>query len=77
MKIINPDVVPLLEFKDIVAGECVAIGIIETGVLIHYMERDMAVILEWTDMVKVGLTAKVEVENGGDTKEIAGPVTPV
>jgi len=78
MKIINPDVVPALEFKDIIADECVAIGVIETGVLIHYLERDTARILEWSDMVKIGLSDVLKpvetVED--DVREIDGPAKP-
>ena len=80
MKIINPDVVPALEFKDIIADECVAIGVIETGVLIHYMERDTAVILEWADMVRSGLEHVLKsVDNHIDesvAKEIDAPAKP-
>lgn len=56
MKEINVDVVPLLPVKEIINEECVALGIIETGVLVHYLDRDKAMIVEWSDIVDLGLS---------------------
>lgn len=56
MKDINVDVVPLLENRGIINGECVAMGVIDQGVLIHYLERDKARIIEWEDIVNLGLS---------------------
>jgi len=55
MKTINPDVIPALPISDIIAGECVAIGLLPGGVLIHFMERDAARLIEWDELVRHGL----------------------
>jgi hypothetical protein len=56
MKEINVDVVPLLPFKDVINEECVAMGIMENGVLVHYLNRERAIIVEWSDIVDLGLS---------------------
>lgn len=76
MQEINVDVVPLLENRGIINGECVAMGVIDQGVLIHYLERDIARIIEWEDIVNLGLADMLStitdatLTNG---HEIAGP----
>lgn len=71
MKTINPDVVPLLPMKDVINGECVAIGIIESGVLVHYLEKDTAKIIEWSDIVDFGM--KEMFRSITDAHQIDGP----
>jgi hypothetical protein len=53
---INIDVVPLLPVKGVINDECVAMDVLENGVLIHYISRDKALIIEWGDMVDLGLS---------------------
>lgn len=55
MKEINVDVVPVLPLQAVLNGECVAIGTVNGGIIVHYIERDKALIVEWDDIVKVGL----------------------
>lgn len=61
MKEINVDVVPLLPMKDIINGECVAIGVVEAGVLVHYIDRDIARIVEWSDIASCGIRSEPDV----------------
>ena len=77
MKKINVEVVPLLPMKDIINGEAVAFGIIDAGVLVHYLEKDIARIIEWEDIIGLGLglTSAIEPANT-ETKEIAAPEKP-
>jgi hypothetical protein len=81
MKTINPDVIPQLQFKDIIADECVAIEMIEAGILILYMERDAARLLEWKDLVTLGLKdvlkAKHDELDASIAKEIEAPAKPL
>jgi hypothetical protein len=53
---INIDVVPLLPVKGVINDECVAMDVLENGILIHYISRDKALIIEWGDMVDLGLS---------------------
>jgi hypothetical protein len=55
MKEINVDVIPLLPYKDVIGTECVAWDVSEAGVFIHYLDRDKARLVEWQDIVEVGL----------------------
>jgi len=77
---INPDVVPELQFKDIISDECVAIEMIEAGILILFMERDAARLIEWKDLVVLGrddiLKAKVTEPTDSPTREIQAPAKP-
>lgn len=52
---INIDVVPVLPVKGIINDECVAMDVLDNGVLIHYITRDRALIIEWSDIVDIGL----------------------
>jgi hypothetical protein len=53
---INIDVVPLLPVKGIINDECVAMDVLENGILVHYITRDKALIVEWSDIVDLGLS---------------------
>jgi hypothetical protein len=44
-----------LPVKDIIAGECVAYGIVDDGILIHYLERDLVRLITWEDIVGFGI----------------------
>jgi hypothetical protein len=81
MKTINPDVIPQLQFKDIIADECVAIEMIEAGVLILYMERDAARLLEWKDLVRLGLDDVLKSKKAElvemSAREIEAPTAPM
>jgi hypothetical protein len=44
-----------LPVKDIIAGECVAYGILDDGILIHYLERDIVRLITWEDIVGFGI----------------------
>jgi hypothetical protein len=52
---INVDVVPVLPVKSVIHGECVAYGIVESGILVHYINRNEAKIIEWDDIVATGM----------------------
>jgi len=53
---INIDVVPLLPVKGVINDECVAMDVLENGILVHYITRDKALIIEWSDIVDIGLS---------------------
>lgn len=55
MKLINVDVVPVLPLNGIFSGECVAMGMFENGVVVSYIERDIAVLIEWDEIIKNGI----------------------
>lgn len=44
-----------LPVKDIIAGECVSYGILDDGILIHYLERDIVRLITWEDIVGFGI----------------------
>ena len=77
MKEVSPDSIPALPEQAILNGECVALGIPNdgSGILIHYLTRDKAVLIEWGDIVTLGLTGTVPVptENKPQVRVIAGP----
>jgi hypothetical protein len=54
MKIINPDLVPLLPMSGIVCNECVAYGFVSEGIIVHYIDRNTAKLIEWADIVILG-----------------------
>lgn len=73
MKTISVDVVPELPIKDIICDECVAIGVIDSGILIHYMNQDVAKIVEWEDIVLLGMANDSQEIHTDDAKPIAAP----
>jgi len=54
MNLINIDVVPVLPMNGVFAGECVAMGIFDNGVVVSYIERDIAILLTWDEIVLGG-----------------------
>lgn len=74
------DQVPELPVQDILAGECVAYGVFDQGVLVHYLERDLARLVTWEDMVLVGIAEeqlhKCNSSDVSDVREIEKPVVP-
>ena len=75
---IPPDQVPVLPVQEIIAGEMVAYGVVDEGVLVHFLERDLVRLIEWSDIIPLGIREKLEISktSDGDLKEIAGPVVP-
>jgi hypothetical protein len=54
MELIPDDIIPVLPESLIVDEECVALGVVKQGVLIHYIERDNALLINWEDIVNLG-----------------------
>jgi hypothetical protein len=83
MKSINPDVVPVLPFNGIILDECVAIGSFENGVVVSFLEKNTAILIEWEEVVSLALIGmKDETKKAsaalpevivGDTREIEKP----
>jgi hypothetical protein len=71
MKELNVDVVPILPMNGVIGDECVAFGVIDSGILIHYIDREKAVIVEWDDIVKSGVFQILSPIT--DAHTIAGP----
>jgi hypothetical protein len=56
-------------------------GIFDDGILIHYVLKDIALLVTWEDIILLGLqdnleNSKIVVEEKGGLKEIPGPVVP-
>ena len=54
MIVIPQDHIPVLEAKDIVDGECVAYGISKEGMIIHFIETDSCILVEWSEIILYG-----------------------
>jgi len=69
------DKVPELPVKDIIAGECVAYGILDDGILIHYLERDIVRLITWEDIVGfgIGLGSEIATKPEPEVREITKP----
>lgn len=65
MKLIPNDEIPNLPVKDIFNEECIAFGVGETGAMIHFIDRDKCVLVEWADVILYGS----EVLKAQDKKE--------
>jgi hypothetical protein len=67
-----------LPVKDIIAGECVAYGILDDGILIHYLERDIVRLITWEDIVGfgIGLGSEIATNPEQEVREITKPVIP-
>ena len=79
------DNVPELPMTGIYNDECVAFGIFDDGVMIHYLERDTAWLITWEDIVGIGVgkleNSKFPDGEGADKpddaiREIEKPVMP-
>jgi len=77
MKKINVDVLPPIDYTRIFYNdEYVAFGIVDPGILIHYVERDTARLVEWVDILNLGLQDMVDPVkdiSGSEGKVIEGP----
>ena len=64
-----------LPVKDIIAGECVAYGILDDGILIHYLERDIVRLITWEDIVGfgIGLGSEIATAPEPEVREITKP----
>jgi hypothetical protein len=56
-------------------------GIYDDGVLIHYVLKDIALLVTWEDIILLGLRdnleiSKIEEQGEAGLKEIPGPVMP-
>ena len=78
MILLNPDQIPLLPEKGIINDQCVAYGIFDSGIIVHYMDHDQGVLIEWADIVALGQTElhKLSHKIESDMREIAGPTPP-
>jgi hypothetical protein len=69
-----------LPVTDIIAGECVAYGVVDDGILIHYLEKDIVRLITWEDIVGFGLglgsQIAIEKEEPDTVREITKPVIP-
>lgn len=77
---IPPDQIPELPVQEIINDQCVAYGVFPEGVLVHYLEWDLARLITWEDIVILGNTDK-NLENsksadGDGVREIDRPVMP-
>lgn len=66
--------VPVLQ-SQMIGEECVAMGVGDPGIIIHYLERDKAMLVTWKDVVDLGLTGITLPDRPtiGEVREIAGP----
>lgn len=51
---ILPDYIPRLETTGLVDNEAIAFGVSQDGVIIHFIERDECVIVEWSEVIVYG-----------------------
>lgn len=51
---ILPEHIPVLHTTGIIDGEAVAFGINQDGAIIHFIERDECVLVEWAEIVVYG-----------------------
>jgi hypothetical protein len=73
------DEVPELPLTDI--EHDAKFGIYDDGILIHYVLKDIALLVTWEDIILLGLRdnleiSKIEEKGDGKMKEIPGPVMP-
>ena len=47
--------IPVLPMKDIINNESVAFGIFDPGIIVHYMERDECILIDWFDIISFGV----------------------
>jgi hypothetical protein len=55
MEYIPDDKIPKLPKQMVVDEECIAIGMIEDGVIIQYIERDKTIIIGWDEVIRFGI----------------------
>lgn len=81
---IPPDQIPELPVQEIINDQCVAYGAYPEGdpkgILVHYLELDLARLITWEDIVILGNTDK-NLENSkfsddDSVREIDRPVIP-
>jgi len=71
-KLESPEI-PVLPVMDIVAGESVAYGVGEAGIIIQFIDRDECILMDWFDVVSFGIELlKVNGVNPEEV-EIASP----
>lgn len=75
---IPQDKIPLLETNGIFEGECVAFGIMQEGIVIHFIEKDECILAEWEDIicnVRKTLQSEIMQKNNQpkDIEEIKAP----
>lgn len=51
---ILPEHIPVLHTTGIIDGEAVAFGINSDGAIIHFIERDECILVEWAEIVVYG-----------------------
>lgn len=51
---ILPEHIPVLHTTGIIDGESVAFGINQDGAIIHFIERDECILVEWAEIVVYG-----------------------
>lgn len=55
MEVLTDDAIPILPGILDVENESVALGVVEQGVIIQYPERDVALLINWEDIVNLGM----------------------
>ena len=55
MRKLSASEIPLLPVKDFFNGESIAFGVFGAGVVIQFMERDECLLIEWGDIITLGI----------------------
>lgn len=75
MRHIPQNEIPLLPAQTIFNEECIAYGVGDYGVAIHFMERDKCILIEWDDVILYGIAILKEADTSPvkDAEEIPAP----
>lgn len=73
MRYLQPIEIPLLPVNAMLAGECVAFGAGEAGIVIQYCERDKCILVGWEEVVRFGIELMKIPEKQIEPEEIAAP----
>ena len=69
MRYLKPNETPLLPLNGMLAGECVAFGAGEAGIVIQYCERDKCILVGWEEIVRLGIELMKIADKPEDTIE--------
>lgn len=72
MKRLETAEIPVLPVHDIIAGETVAYGVGDPGIIIQFMDRDECILIDWYDIVSFGVEL-LKVASEKPAEEIAAP----
>lgn len=68
--------IPALPENGVVNDECVSYGVGSNGVAIHFIEKDICILIEWPDIIAYGieiLKVMGTKKDESDTVEIEAP----